>query len=213
MIDYDHGLPERMHSLPRDPHGRPVPWFVEWINGKPDFRIADGRKLVQAVSSKLCWACGKPLGRYKAFLIGPMCAVNRNTAEPPCHHDCAIYCATHCDFLVNPKRGRRELNETLAEQAVEPGGEMIKRNPGVSLVWVTREYKTILDEKKQLLFRLGNPTSTYWFAEGRNATRDEILYSIKTGLPILEEMAVAEGPEASIQLAKQVHEAFELIPA
>ena len=52
-------MPLRMQRLARDARGFPVPWFVQWFNagepceygyGTPDFRVADIRKLGQAVS-------------------------------------------------------------------------------------------------------------------------------------------------------------------
>src|SRR4030095_12652609 len=80
-------MPSRMAKLPRDARGYPVPRFVSWYDGKPDFRIADTRYLEHCFRARTCWLCGELLGRYLAFVIGPMCAVNRTTAEPPCHRD------------------------------------------------------------------------------------------------------------------------------
>jgi hypothetical protein len=37
------------------------------------------------------------------------------------------------------------------------------------------------------LFRIGEPTSVAWYAEGRPATRKEVLVSIDSGLPLLQE--------------------------
>ena len=59
-------LPLRLRKLPLDPRGYPVPWFVAWVDGVPEFRAVDGRKFVQAVRAKLCWVCGEPLGRWLA---------------------------------------------------------------------------------------------------------------------------------------------------
>lgn len=36
-------LPSHMKQLKRDDVGRPVPWFVAWVDGKPDFRKCGGR--------------------------------------------------------------------------------------------------------------------------------------------------------------------------
>src|SRR5262245_2742625 len=94
-------VPERMRKLPLH-RGYPVPWFVEWIEGVPDFRIMDGRKLVRAVKEKRCWVCGELMGSYLAFTIGPMCAVNRISAEPPSHRECASFSARGCPFLTRP---------------------------------------------------------------------------------------------------------------
>jgi hypothetical protein len=178
-------LPRRMQHLRIDDRGYPVPWFVAWIDGKPDFRVADGAKLAKALSGHNCWLCGEPVGRKATFVIGPMCAVNRTTAEPPCHHDCATYAATACPFLRLPKAKRNERN--LPEAGKLPAGEMIKRNPGVTLLWTTESY-TVRQYSDGILFTLhGEPVSVEWYAQGRPATREEVLESIDSGLPILQE--------------------------
>ena len=34
-------LPARLHFLPVDERGYPVPWFVAWRDGKPEFRAME----------------------------------------------------------------------------------------------------------------------------------------------------------------------------
>jgi hypothetical protein len=201
-------MPERIGRLPVD-RGYPVPWFVEWIDGKPEFRIADGRKLRDAVRFDLCWICGEHRGRNVSFVIGPMCAVNRVSAEPPAHRDCAIYSAQRCPFLANPAMRRRERH--LPEDAAVPAGISIPRNPGVALVWSTRDYR-IVPADGGVLFHLGDPLETLWFAHGRPATRDEVMGSIDTGLPILRDMAEQDGAAAVRQLDEQLRTALMLVP-
>ena len=73
-------IPDRMRRLKISDEGFPVPWFVGYVDGKPDFRTMDGDKLIIAVRHKRCWMCGQPLGKHLTFAIGPMCTVNRNIA-------------------------------------------------------------------------------------------------------------------------------------
>ena len=101
-------LPDRMRSLKISDEGFPVPWFVGYVDGKPDFRTMDGEKLVIAVRHRRCWMCGSPLGKHLTFSIGPMCAVNRNIAEPPSHLSCAEYSVRACPFLSNSRMKRNE---------------------------------------------------------------------------------------------------------
>jgi hypothetical protein len=204
-------VPRRIAALPRNDAGYPIPWFVDYVDGKPDFRLMNGKHLVAAVKHKLCWICGETMGSYKAFVIGPMCAVNRVSAEPPSHADCAKFAAKACPFLANPKQKRRETN--LPAGQTDVAGIMIKRNPGVALVWITREYKTFNDGQGGVLFRIGDPEETLWFAHGREATREEVMVSIERGLPLLREMAEKDGDEAIAQFEKQAHEALEFLPA
>lgn len=194
-------MPDRIKRLPISPKGFPVPFFVAWVDGKPDFRTADGEKLVQCVKRNLCWVCGQPLGQYKAFPIGPMCVINRNISEPPSHKECAEYSVRACPFLVNPATKRNEKN--VPDAAVEPGGIAIKRNPGVTCIWVTKDFRVRRDGNG-VLFRLGDPISTDWYSHGRRATRAEVEESIRTGIPILMEMAVEDGGMAVAMLKSQI---------
>lgn len=202
-------MPERINRLPIDDRGYPVPWFVEYVNGKPDFRVIDGRKLVRAVKEKLCWICGEKLGTYLAFTIGPMCAINRTISEPPSHRECAEFSARVCPFLSLPKKKRDE--EDLPAGAVEAAGIGLKRNPGVVCVWITKGYM-IMRVENGILFRIGDPLETKWYAHGRSATRAEILESINSGIPLLK--AEEEGPEAVKELRRRYDDVVSnLLPA
>ena len=207
-------MPRRMQDLPRDHVGRPVPWFV-WFDGdgKPDFRVVGPGKLESALRASRCWVCGYGFagGEDRAWLIGPMCAVNLVTAEPPSHLDCATWSARNCPFLATPNMVRRDRH--MPEGAENPAGIMIRRNPGASVVWVT-SYKGWKAERegRGYLFRLGPARRALWFAEGREATRAEVLASIDSGLPILREMAEKDGAEAVAELERSIAAALAYSP-
>lgn len=202
-------LPPRMRSLPVDARGYPVPWFVAWIEGQPDFRVADGKKLVRALRGSCCWVCGEAVGKFKTFVIGPMCAVNRTTSEPPCHKDCAVFSATACPFLRLPLAQRRDAN--IPGGVADPPGIMLTRNPGVTLLWTTLSYKR-MRVGEGVLFRLGDAIDMQWYAQARCATRAECLESIDSGMPTLREYADKDGADASAQLQKQYNEMLRLLP-
>lgn len=194
-------LPERMKELPID-RGYPVPWFVDWVERDgvkvPEFRAMDPNKFVQAITLKLCWVCGQRLGSYLGFLIGPMCGVNRVSSEPPSHVECAKWSARNCPFLSRPHMERREMGKEYPD--VVPGaGVPILRNPGVSLVWVTRDYKVFKDGKGGYLLNIGHPIGLSFWAEGRHATRAEIDESVRTGLPLLEEQCQNSSDKAALR--------------
>jgi hypothetical protein len=209
-------LPAAMRDLPRDHAGRPVPWFVAFIGGTPDFRVIAPGKLERALRGGLCWVCGRGFtgGQDRAWLIGPMCAVNLVTAEPPSHLDCAVASAKICPFLATPNMVRRDRH--LPAGAVNPAGIMIRRNPGASVVWVTgyRAWKAERDTDggPGYLFRLGPAKRALWFACGREATLAEALASIDSGLPLLAQMAAADGPEAVAELAQMHAAALAYLP-
>jgi len=186
-------LPKYMNDLPCDDRGYPVPWFVAWHDGKPEFRAMDNYKWIRAVKEKLCWVCGNRMGVHITFVAGPMCGINRTTSEPPCHLDCARWSALNCPFLSNPRMVRREddvINNATTKERV--GGHAITRNPGVAMLWTTRSYDVFNDGTGKPLITMGEPESVEWYASGRVATRAEVQESIDTGLPILEAMARRE---------------------
>src|ERR1041385_2432550 len=93
-------LPARLRKLPVE-RGYPVPWFVAFVDGHYDFRVIGPGKIARAVQENRCWICGDTLGSYLCFPIGPMCAINRVTSEPPSHRECAEWSARACPFLLN----------------------------------------------------------------------------------------------------------------
>jgi hypothetical protein len=203
-------MPPRFAKLRVNDQGFPVPKFVKDVNGKPDFRVINETFLTLAIRHKLCWLCGEALGRYQCFVIGPMCAINRVSSEPPSHKECAEFAARACPFMVNPNRARNTDN--LPENKVNPGGVMIERNPGVTLLWITESYRTF-KAGNGILIKIGDPVETQWYARGRTATRDEIMESIRTGLPALQHVARQEGPEAMLALDELVEIGLALVPA
>jgi hypothetical protein len=201
--------PPQIQRLPLDERGFPVPWFTPWIKGKPDFRAVYPDQSQKAHTKGLCWICGGRNIGVKAFVIGPMCAVNRVSAEPPSHLSCARFAAVACPFLSRPLAKRADVSDLNGQP---PPGIMIERNPGVTLIWSTQTYRA---EKHDtgLLFRIGAPIKTEWFAYGRAATRAEVVESIETGLPRLVEVAKQDGPLAMAELRKCLERAVKLVPA
>jgi hypothetical protein len=207
-------LPSTMISLPIDRRGFPVPWFVSWEDGEPDFRVIGPGKLVRAVREGRCWVCGGKIGRVKVSVIGPMCAINRVTSEPASHPACARYAAQTCPFLANPRMRRNEKD--LPEQRREAPGIHLDRNPGVMALWASlRPSKPFRAEigMAGVLFQLGPLHGIEWWARGRQASRAEVMESIESGLPSLREVAELEGNGAVEALASATVNAMRLLPA
>lgn len=200
--------------------GYPVPWFVAWLDekerpvrrgtGTPDFRVLHPDAIEDALAGNLCWICGGAMSRNVAvaFVVGPMCAVNRVSAEPCSHVYCADWSARACPFLTRPKAKRRE---DVPEAATEAAGIALMRNPGVALVWLTRNpsYRIVQNGK---LFDIGDPVQARWYAHGRRATREEVMASIESGFPLLEELAAEQGEDALRELGAMVVAARDLVP-
>lgn len=196
-----------METLPRSARGYPVPWFVAWVDGEPDFRVIkpDGIKL--AAKHGLCWLCGYELGMTATYVSGPMCGINRTSAEPPSHNVCATYAAKACPFLTRPHARRREVGKP--EGLAEVPGTMIERNPGVVMLWRGPSVALPFDDGRGgTLFRLPDPIRVDWIAEGRDATRAEVVASVESGIPLLRDAAVAEGPDAMAALHEAVKQFY-----
>jgi hypothetical protein len=219
-------LPSRIKTLPVDHRGYPVPWFVQWFHADgsacelppnhaldhPDFRVVDSRKKNLAVRLRLCWICGGNLGSNLAFAIGPMCAINRISSEPPSHRDCAQFAAMACPFLTKPQVERRM--ENLPADYRDAPGIMSLRNPGVTLLWITHSYSLLKTGpgRDDYLFKVGHAMETLWFCQGRAATRAEVDASIAGGLPELMRQAALDGEEGTRSAEQAVAEMQELLP-
>lgn len=207
-------IPERMQSLPIDSRGYPVPWFVAKVDGEWDFRIVGPGKTITAIQKNKCWLCGEPLGIHKAFVTGPMCTITRTSAEPPAHLDCAQYSVKACPFLTKPNMKRNEKD--MPENSTDPAGIFITRNPGVSAIFITKQFKPFQVKRQttgsDVLIRMGEPERIEWYAEGRAATREEVQYSITTGLPALFNEAAKEGAEAKAELDRYISRIGKWLP-
>ena len=203
-------MPDRIKRLPVSPKGFPVPWFVAWINGEPNFRVIGPGKIAEAWKRKRCWVCGEVLGVNLAMTLGPMCAINRTISEPPAHRECAVYSCIACPFLSNPRMRRNERG--IPDEAVEPAGIGIKRNPGAMAIWITREVKPFR-VSNGVLFTFGDPSEVLWFANGRTATRAEVDASISSGLPLLFAEAEKQGDVAVAALRACIARAEKYLPA
>jgi hypothetical protein len=208
-VIYRAGLPERpsrIVALPLDRRGYPVPFFVGLgLDGQPDFRLGDARKLNRAIREGLCWICGQKLGRFLCVPVGPMCTVNRISAEAPCHRDCSEYALRTCPFILYPNASRREGN---LPDDVEHSGHMIPDNPGVMALWITKSCAPFRPPGGGVLFRLGDPEEVTWWKQGRPATRAEVEEAFELGLeqrlkPLCEEPSQVEDVERRAAAARR----------
>lgn len=221
MFDLPKPIPPRIAKLPRDHRGFPVPYFVQWMHGDkpcphgegvPDFRVIDTHKFLVALRLPRCWVCGENMGRHRVFSIGPMCAVNRVISEPPSHRECAEWSVKACPFLSKP-RMKRNMKD-IPEAATDAAGIHIDRNPGVTCLWETSDYRPFKPDVggEGVLIRLGDPDRVDWWCEGRAATREEVADAIRTGLPELVKMAQQDGADAMEALVEALDRALPLLP-
>lgn len=206
---------DRIKALPRDHRGFPVPWFVDYVDGKPYFPALDARKLRVAVKQSRCWICGQMMTGWKIFVVGPMCVANRISAEPPCHLDCAQYAVRVCPFMVNPKM--RRVPETKHPEGYQISEMHNPRNPGVMALYHARTFTTLMIDVP--VCQMGPPIGgVSWWTEGRRATRAEVEPAVETGLAFLAAQAAKEcggtvTPEAQRDLDLQRQRACDTLPS
>jgi hypothetical protein len=207
----DIDMPRNIRHLGLTEQGWPRLFFADKVNGQLDLRVMDPRKLTLCIKQRRCWLCGQPLGRYLAFVAGPMCVITRTSAEPPSHWDCAYYAVHACPFLTRPRMHRREAG---MPEDVSVSGIVIKRNPGVSAILVTRDYSVWRPDGRGVLIAIGKPERVEWYAEGRKATLEEVRHSIETGLPALENEARKDRDPigALAELSRRQHDIESLLP-
>jgi len=213
-------MPSRMRQLRRDKVGRPIPWFVGDVDGQPDFRFMDAKKLVRAIQEQVCFICGQALNRNRertgpkgTFVAGPMCLINRTSAEPPNHGDCAEWSAKACPFLTKPAKERRTSD--LPDTLIDPAGFSIDRNPGVTALIESEKwnYYQVPDGLggNGILFEFQRITNVRWMSEGRNASAEQVMESIDSGLPELMRMAEMEMGAMPV-LARKTRDAMRWVP-
>lgn len=203
-------IPRRMLARPIDARGYCVPWFVEWIDGTPDFRVMDRVKWMRAVRESLCWLCGDKLGRLKTFVIGPMCAINRTTSEPPSHTDCATFAVRSCPFMTRPAAQYRTAN--MPADAQTAPGDALMHNPTASALWTTASFGLWRVDDGYLI-KIGDPHEVSFWHRGRLATRQETLDAIAVGLPTLRTRATEQGPDAEAELERRIAITMALLPS
>lgn len=203
--------PSSMRHRPIDHRGFPVPWFVtlKTPEGHWDFINIERERADEAIRFEKCWVSGQKLGRYKAFCIGPMCAINRTAGDPPVTHEIAKWSVKVCPFMSRPMARRAAKNEDAEIEGAGVGGIGIMRNPGVTGIWVTLNSEF----QRGRGFYLGDPVEVTWWREGRPATRDEVLASVNSGIHKLEKLARDEGPEAELALERYRRRAEPLWPS
>lgn len=198
-----HPIPARMRGRPIDHRGYPVPWFVteKTADGLWDFTVVDKRRRDEAIRRRVCWVSGEPLGRYVAFVLGPMCTINRVAADPPVIPEIAEWSARVCPFLSRPLARRPHYTG----QGSTPG-LMVPDNPGLCAVWTTKDYYCGRDG----LFALGDPEVVSWWQRGQrvdDSAEARLIYEERASR--LKAMAAEEGP-AALALFRRMKRRAEL---
>lgn len=216
-------IPERLRGRPVDRRGFLIPFFVAWLDdagnltapgaGTPDFRVVDQNKLAFCVRHNRCWLCGQQMGRHLAFVLGPMCCINRIISEPPSHRSCAEYALRVCPFMIRPRMRRNEHD--MSPKNIPAAGLHSGENPGAMAEWVCDKYEPVIAQRGNAgtLFKVGEPKSVTWWREGRLATRAEAAEVLRAGYERLKEFAAEfDGPDGVADLDRLTRAAERFLP-
>src|SRR4051812_28481995 len=93
-------VPKEVGDLAVDGRGYVIPFFVSYIDGKPDFRILDPVKQYRCIGERLCGVCGRKLPKDSMFFIGgKLTLANRLCTDPGMHRVCAEYSLMTCPHM------------------------------------------------------------------------------------------------------------------
>lgn len=128
-MKFDTPIPSELAHLKRDKRGYPIPFFVTYKNGEPQFQIVSVEKVITCVDKKICPICGKKLYKDGSYVVsGPMGLHNRITSDAPMHRVCAEFSIKACPHLYYEKAKRRAINEETAATLL-PNDHMAQEKP------------------------------------------------------------------------------------
>lgn len=202
-------IPRRMARLPRDRHGRVVPFFALDPQGHPDPWVTRVRVARVAYAGRLCFTCGNPLGACGTFVLEAPAVVRKQSPEPPSHRTCAEYGVTGWMSVNHPAMHRQGVEEP--DPLPDPKEQVATPGPGLVALYDTEEWSQQGDRD---MYGFMDPVGVTWWREGRRATYTEALDALVSGMEVLSEPAAKElDPAAAAEsLEAQYWAATALLP-
>lgn len=160
-------IPTRLARRPRDERGFPIP-YAQYVDeaGAPDFRVLDGARTAECLSSRRCGLCGEALGAHIFFIGGPASAASGLFYDPPMHRDCAFFAIATCPHLARSKG--RYAKEPAGNGLVSRGIDTDKKAEAFALLH-TKAYETVSEKRTGgLVIRAQLPwLDISWWKDGR----------------------------------------------
>lgn len=101
-------IPNCLAHLKVDPRGYPIPFFIPYRDGQPDFKFMCPVKQNRAIDESLCHVCGKKLNKdYVYFITGPVGLQNTTVSDPGMHRECAEFAMQVCPHMLFQKAQRK----------------------------------------------------------------------------------------------------------
>ncbi|GAA1370357.1 hypothetical protein [Catellatospora chokoriensis] len=100
-------LPAALAARPVEPRrGLPIPYVSEH-DGRVDFAMLNGQRVLDCAQRRLCGQCGTPLDYWIAFVGGPAAYRQRTYSDPPGHPACMRAAVDLCPYLAIERHQRR----------------------------------------------------------------------------------------------------------
>lgn len=157
-------MPARIARLPRTANGYPIPYFVAYINGKPDMKILDAHKQLTCIQYRRCGICGESIGGEVAFISGPIGIANCVVTDPGMHEECAEYAIRVCPFMARPN-AKRAADFTYPEGSAKSPGALEER-PDRTGIAISRAYAGRNAGDGSVLIKFYPPSRVRWFVDG-----------------------------------------------
>lgn len=164
--------PERIARLPHY-NGLPVTYttLVD-LNGIPNFKATDDRKVWECKRDGKCSICGEPLDYWIAFMVTEEEAKSRNVYENPNHEECLRYAFNICPWLYYSKAKYSDPSEDWNKTegfivyAAHPDRTNSLDRPPKLGIYVTSGYKNKVLRNRYRVCRVGNAKKLEWI-EGK----------------------------------------------
>lgn len=166
-------IPKELQHLQVDERGYPIPYFVSWIDGKPEFRFIDHKRQEMIIERKVCHVCGLKLPKdYCYFISGPIGYQNRISSDAAMHRVCAEFSLRACPHLYLQKAERRENDELGKTLAARPS-PVIKDKPSKLLLIKASKFKTVKHEGYTYIRYTPVAHETFIYVNGKLQKQDQ----------------------------------------
>ena len=175
-------IPDSMAALPLDGRGLPVPHFVPWFDGEPDFSRVKPGALEFSHQNNLCWLCNEFLGVSKWFILDDITrCINRTASHLPSHRACAEFAAKNYPCMTQAQHG-------------------------CSCLWETNAYRVFTDLEGRITIDIGEASGATFWCDGRKASQEQVLESVRNSIGKLQAEAIGNGPMAMVELVRKVED-------
>lgn len=167
MAKFNLPIPKCLSHLKIDERGYPIPYFVSWVDGKPEFRFMDHVRQEMIIEKKVCHICGKKLNKdYNYIISGPIGYQNKISSDAAMHRECAEFSLMACPHLYLQKAERRK-NDELGKAVGLQDSPVIKDKPTTLLLTRISKWNTVKHNGATYLKFIPISFETYHYVNGK----------------------------------------------